>query len=214
MSNYRRYHLPHHPVFVTIVTNNRRKIFASAERVELLLVAMRRVKVQYPFRHYAHVILPDHLHWMFECDEACNFSKIVGAVKRDVTWRLKETFTESNGGKELPPYDTMHGEPAGRHSHSSGCIHGEQVGRQSFPDIRDGEFFPLWQKRFYDHLIRDETDFARHLDYVHYNPVKHGFVDRAADFAHSSFAGWMDRGVYSINWGVAEPERIKNMDLE
>jgi putative transposase len=65
-----------------------------------------------------------------------SFSDLVAAVKRDVTWRLKELGSKG----------------------------------------------PFWQKRFYDHVIRDDDDFGRHLDYVHFNPVKHGFVSRAANY--------------------------------
>jgi putative transposase len=45
----------------------------------------------------------------------------------------------------------------------------------------------LWQRRFWEHTIRDERDFARHVDYIHYNPVKHGLVTRVADWPHSPF---------------------------
>jgi len=45
----------------------------------------------------------------------------------------------------------------------------------------------LWQRRFWEHTIRDESDFARHVDYIHFNPVKHGHVTRVRDWPHSSF---------------------------
>ena len=45
----------------------------------------------------------------------------------------------------------------------------------------------LWQRRFWEHLIRVEDDFARHVDYIHWNPVKHGWVQRMAEWPHSSF---------------------------
>src|SRR5205807_6605532 len=47
--------------------------------------------------------------------------------------------------------------------------------------------YALWQKRFWEHTIRDESDLARHVDYIHYNPVKHGLVARVSDCPHSSF---------------------------
>ncbi len=62
---------------------------------------------------------------------------------------------------------------------------------------------PLWQARFWDHLIRDETDFIRHLDYIHYNPVKHGHVERAWDWPDSSFRHFVTRGRYEPDWGVS-----------
>jgi putative transposase len=59
----------------------------------------------------------------------------------------------------------------------------------------------LWQRRFWEHLVRDENDFNRHVDYIHWNPVKHGWVNRAADWPYSSFHGYVDRGICSENWG-------------
>jgi len=59
----------------------------------------------------------------------------------------------------------------------------------------------FWQKRFWDHVIRDEDDLHRHLDYIHYNPVKHGWVARPEDWPHSSFLHWKNRGAYPEQWG-------------
>jgi putative transposase len=64
----------------------------------------------------------------------------------------------------------------------------------------------LWQRRFWEHCIRDEEDFARHLDYVHWNPVKHGLVARAADWPWSSLHRWIGLGVYPADWGLAEDQ--------
>lgn len=54
----------------------------------------------------------------------------------------------------------------------------------------------LWQRGFWDHVIRDEDDFARHLDYIHYNPVKHGLVAEAKDYPHTSFREYLRRSWY------------------
>jgi putative transposase len=59
----------------------------------------------------------------------------------------------------------------------------------------------IWQNRFWEHLVRDETDFARHLEYIHYNPVKHGFCASAWEWPHSSFRRYVARGVYAPDWG-------------
>ena len=58
----------------------------------------------------------------------------------------------------------------------------------------------IWQRRFWEHSIRDERDFAAHMDYLHYNPVKHGHVTRVMDWPYSSFLRWVDKGVYPIDW--------------
>ena len=70
----------------------------------------------------------------------------------------------------------------------------------------------FWQKRFWDHVIRDETDLQRHLDYIHYNPVKHGLVIKPEDWAHSSFLAWKERGAYPDEWGWAVPRSLAGLD--
>ena len=61
----------------------------------------------------------------------------------------------------------------------------------------------LWQRRYWEHLVRDDDDFARHVDYVHFNPVKHGLVQRAKDWTHSSFHRYVKEGKLPADWGVA-----------
>jgi len=50
--------------------------------------------------------------------------------------------------------------------------------------------------------LRNETDYIRHVDYIHYNPVKHGWVTRVADWQYSSFHRFVERGIYSAEWGT------------
>ena len=68
----------------------------------------------------------------------------------------------------------------------------------------------IWQRRYWEHQIRDEDDLARHVDYIHYNPVKHGLVSRPADWPHSTLHGYIDRNMLTPDWGVSvdddEPE--------
>jgi len=61
----------------------------------------------------------------------------------------------------------------------------------------------LWQRRFWEHQIRDDLDFAKHADYVHWNPVKHGYVIRVADWPYSSFHRYVTRGLYPLTWAPA-----------
>jgi len=60
----------------------------------------------------------------------------------------------------------------------------------------------IWQRRYWEHQIRDDNDLQRHIDYIHYNPVKHGHVTRAADWPHSSFGRYVANGVYPIDWAA------------
>jgi putative transposase len=59
----------------------------------------------------------------------------------------------------------------------------------------------IWQRRFWEHLIRDDVDFERHLDYIHYNPVRHGYVSRVTDWKYSTFHRYASAGVYPRDWG-------------
>jgi len=58
----------------------------------------------------------------------------------------------------------------------------------------------VWQKRFYDHLIRDEDDLGRHVEYAHFNPVKHGYARCPHGWAFSSFHRWVDQGWERPDW--------------
>jgi putative transposase len=68
-----------------------------------------------------------------------------------------------------------------------------------------GTGFHVWQKRYWDHVIRNESDMDRHLDYIHYNPVKHGLVTDPAKYAWSSFKTYQSRGSYPASWGIGAP---------
>jgi putative transposase len=58
----------------------------------------------------------------------------------------------------------------------------------------------IWQRRYWEHTIRDDLDFSRHVDYVHINPVKHGYAARVQDWPHSSFHRYVKDGALSIDW--------------
>ena len=60
----------------------------------------------------------------------------------------------------------------------------------------------IWQRRFWEHVIRDEADWQRHMDYIHFNPVKHGHVQRVADWPYSSFHRYVKLGMYPRDWGT------------
>lgn len=58
----------------------------------------------------------------------------------------------------------------------------------------------IWQRRFWEHAIRNETDYAAHIDYCHINPFKHGYVQRVADWPYSTFHRDVERGIYPLDW--------------
>ena len=71
----------------------------------------------------------------------------------------------------------------------------------------------IWQRRFWEHTIRDENDFQRHMDYIHYNPVKHGLVKTVKEWPHSTFHRCVKQGIYSEDWGNSKQnEDIKTRE--
>lgn len=72
----------------------------------------------------------------------------------------------------------------------------------------------IWQRRFWEHLIRDDEDWQNHFDYIHYNPVKHGYVSRIRDWPHSSFHRMVEKGWYPEDWGMHVPPQIADMNFE
>ncbi|HEV2917546.1 MAG TPA: transposase [Candidatus Babeliales bacterium] len=69
----------------------------------------------------------------------------------------------------------------------------------------------VWQRRFWEHIIRNENDWQKHMDYIHYNPVKHGLVKSPRDWTDSSFNYWVEKGIYEKDWGSIGPITIAGM---
>jgi putative transposase len=176
MPDYRRAYTPGGAVFLTLVTFNRRPIFADSENVQRLRWAMATVKVEMPLDVTAAVILPDHLHflWTLPLDDG-NYSKRVG--------RLKILFTRSLKGERALPQDV--------------CLSRQ---RQRESDV--------WQRRFWEHQIRDEADWVGHLNYLHYNPVKHGLVGCPHEWPFSSFKRLVKDGIYGEDWGCGDVDFV------
>jgi len=129
---------------------------------------MRRCMLRQPVNTLAIVILPDHLHCLWELPP--------GDTDYSERWRwIKREFTR----------DWL-------------AIGGTEVTTPATSQRRRG----VWQRRFWEHMIRDETDLENHFDYIHYNPVKHGLVARPRDWLWSSFHRWVRRGHYQADWGA------------
>lgn len=59
----------------------------------------------------------------------------------------------------------------------------------------------IWQRRYWEHTIKDEDDLYKHVDYIHYNPVKHNIVNAVSEWKYSSFQKFVKQGLYAKNWG-------------
>jgi putative transposase len=172
MSNYRRVVVPGGCFFFTVVTYERRPVFAEDAAVARLREGFRRVMAGRGFTIDAMVVLPDHLHciWRLPAEDRDYWTR----------WRLIKHY----------------------------------VARGFSTGINGRGEKKVWQRRFWEHMIRDEEDWRRHVDYIHYNPVRHGYVRRPVDWIHGSFRRAVKMGWYGEDWGVVAPGSIEGMGLE
>lgn len=66
----------------------------------------------------------------------------------------------------------------------------------------------IWQRRYWEHCIKNDTDYERHVDYIHYNPVKHGYVDRASEWQYSTIHDYIKRGLLDENWACTAIDEL------
>ena len=84
--------------------------------------------------------------------------------------------------------------------------HYKQKGRAGVSESRKKKMEQdIWQRRFWEHLIRDTIDLSRHVEYIHYNAIKHGYVNSLMEWEHSSFIQYVRDGLYPPNWGEITP---------
>ncbi len=71
----------------------------------------------------------------------------------------------------------------------------------------------IWQRRFWEHEIRSEEELAKYLDYIHYNPIKHHYVDGASQWKYSSFQHYVNKQIYLPDWGSSEQPFLSNFNV-
>jgi len=194
---YRRAFVPGGSFFFTLVTAGRKPVLAGDQAVAVLRAAFRNVIAKRPFWIDAMVVLPDHLHciWTLPPPDS-DFATRWRLIK---TWFTKHREdgqwdeTVSHTTPALAAGDITRGTMTLNHSRDRKC---EQH---------------VWQRRFWEHVIRDAEDFRHHVDYIHYNPVKHGYVSCPSDWEFSSFERYVEAGLYPKDWGtggVDLPDRV------
>jgi putative transposase len=173
MSNYRRAYIPGGTYCFTVVTHKRTPILCSEKAIQRLKTAFHYTQEKYPFKLEALVVMPDHLHCIWQLPQNdSDFSKRWNTLKRYFSLGIE---SDSNHRRE------------------------KQV----------------WQRRFWEHLVRDEKDLERCLDYIYYNPVKHGYVQKPIEWRYSTFKRDVEKGLYDKEWGsIVEPRHIAELDFE
>jgi len=173
VSHYRRPRVGGAIYFFTVVTYRRQPILTHPPVRRSLREALTLTSSERPFETIAIVLLPDHLHCLWQLPE--------GDADFSTRWRL----VKARLSRAVAPlgYGLADGGPsrARRREHT------------------------VWQRRFWEHLIRNEDDLRRHADYIHYNPVKHGYASRPATWPYSTFAKFVRHGWYAPHWGTVEP---------
>lgn len=184
MSNYRRAAVPGAVYFFTVALADRRSR-ALVEHVDALRAAFVATVREHPTQVDAMVVLPDHLHAVWRMP--------AGDADFPLRWRkLKTRFTRAVVGEWRR---------SGRVGHSPTL----NPWPRSDSKIAKGER-GLWQRRYWEHMIRDAEDWRRHVEYCWFNPVKHGLVGRVGDWPLSSFHRDVRRGLAPEDWAgdVAE----------
>jgi len=171
---YRRAQVKGGTYFFTVVTHKRIKIFNRSDNVELLRQAFRKVIKRHPFKIDAFALLPDHLH--------CIWTLPKGDADFSTRWRLIKSYFSRQIGMV-------------------GWVEGRNPTKTTTSRLKKKEKL-IWQRRFWEHLIRDHEDLRRHVEYIHYNPVKHGLTKAPVDWDYSSFHRYVDKGMYDMKWGA------------
>jgi putative transposase len=177
---YRRAKVKGGTYFFTLVTYKRIKIFTLAENVSLLRSSIKKVMHKHPFRIDAFVLLPDHLHCVWTLPQQdSDFSTRWRLIKSN----FSRNFDQNTVGWVEERIPTIEAFSASR--------------------LRKKEK-QIWQRRFWEHLIRKQQDLNRHIEYIHYNPVKHGLTKAPIEWTYSSFQRYVDRGIYDAKWGSGD----------
>lgn len=179
MPRYRRLRIPGATYFFT-VNLAQRDGTTLVDHIDALREAYAQTKVERPFRCEAMVVLPDHLHavWTLPPGDA-DYSTRWGAIKSRFVMGLRRAGFS-------PPMEM----PVVLAGQFAGLKPGLRVGKREVG---------VWQRRFWEHCIRDEADYRAHVAYCWGNPVKHGYVTRAVDWPYSSIHR-------DIRLGRVEPE--------
>lgn len=166
MRTYKRLRIDGGCYFFTVNLAVRRGNDLLIREIEALRTAFRETRATHPFEIEAMVVLPEHLHTIWQLPPGdCDFA---------TRWRLiKSRFSRRVTRAEfVSPSRERKGERG------------------------------IWQRRYWEHLIRNDDDYARHVDYIHYNPVKHGHCSQPANWPYSSFARWVEKGACPMDWAA------------
>ncbi len=176
MTEYRRAHVAGAMYFFTVNLAERHGAPLLVQQVHALREVMQTVRLKHPFEIIAAVVLPDHLHAIWQLPQG------------DADYANRWSLIKSGFSRHLPKTERISASRAERRERG------------------------IWQRRYWEHLLRDEEDLRQHVEYIHYNPVKHGHCASPIDWPHSSFHRYVRQGLYAPDW--AADTRIATLQLE
>jgi putative transposase len=156
MVQYRREFCPRATYFFTVTLKNR-KSSVLTQNINRLRQLLDQFEPMRPFKTHAIVVLPDHLHVIWELP------------KNDSDYSLRWRLIKTHFSKEIT---------------KSGILLSKNNRNE----------YALWQRRFWEHRIRDEADLMAHINYIHYNPVKHKLVKQPCEWKYSSIHRYIQQG--------------------
>ncbi len=118
----------------------------------------------------------------------CAIKLPIGVTDFSLRWRWRWRLIENHVSKSLPKTELL-----------------------SATRLRRSER-EIWERRFWEHLIRNEKNFSAHMDYVHINPLKHGLVTSMAKSPYSTFHRLVEQGVYPANWARGDEGDVTHFD--
>jgi len=193
MSCYVRPRVSGARLFFTVCLSGRGGSLLTDEILRLR-AAVRETQAERPFQIDAMVVLPDHLHAIWTLPEGdVDYSTRWGAIKARFTRSLNDAHRRP--GFSPAPLPTQL--PVVRSGRFAGLKPGLRKHKRECA---------IWQRRFWEHHIRDERDYEAHLRYCWGNPVKHGLVERAVDWPYSSIHRDLRLGLVEPEWAGEMPE--------
>lgn len=162
---YRRAQAPGGTFFFTVALADRNSDLLVSH-IDALRTATGNVRARHPFEIVAMVVLPDHIHAVWQLPES------------DGDYAKRWSLIKAGFSRALPKQEPIN--PSRLSKRERG----------------------IWQRRYWEHQIRDERDLQTHVDYIHHNPVKHGYVSKAVDWPHSSLHRYIRLGWLTADWGI------------
>lgn len=164
-----------------MVTYQRKPILIN--KIDLLRESFKNAKQFFNFEIFGVCVMPDHVHLILRPEKINEYPKIITSIKYYFSHRFNDV------GVETPTY---------RNQLNLQTKQNPTYGYKN--KLEKG----IWQRRYWEHTIKSDEDLYKHLDYIHYNPVKHGLVKNVKDWEYSSFFKFVEMKNYDLNWGSTD----------